>query len=141
MNLLQIKQKITELVKQGFKFLGVGIISTIADWAVFALMNKAILINHQVSLVTSYTIGAIINFILNKKYTFQNKSKSNFQPVVFMIIAFLMLGASMVLLELFVKMMMDAMLARMLTTIIIFFANFILHKFITFKVFGGDENE
>ena len=123
-----------KFIKQGFKFLGVGIVSTVIDWAVFILIYAMIGFNHQVALVFAFISGAIVNFILNKKYTFENKSQSAYQPLLFLTIAASMLLFSLYLLDFFVK-FVDPVIGRIVVTGIVFFANFLLHKFITFNIF------
>jgi len=128
-------KRLISLAKQGMKFFGVGVISTLFDWAVFALTNKGFGMAYWLSLIIAFSVGAIINFTLNKKYTFQDKSKSPLQPFVFFSIAGVMLLASLGLMVLLVK-YFDPMMARVITTFVVFVLNFILHKFITFgKIF------
>jgi putative flippase GtrA len=112
-------------------FLAVGIVSTLFDWAFFAMGYKWVSLPYWLALIISFSIGALVNFSLNKRMTFRNKSKKVLQPIVFVVIAGIMLGISLVLMAYFVK-KMDAIIARMITTGIIFVCNFFLHKIITF---------
>jgi putative flippase GtrA len=122
------------LFKQFMKFFGVGIVSTLLDWAIFALAFKLAGFPYWLALIISFAFGAVVNFLMNKKLTFQNKSKSPFQPLVFFIIAGFMLGISLILMSFLVE-AMDALLARMIVTGIIFVINFVVHKMITFGRF------
>jgi putative flippase GtrA len=124
-----------KLANQAASFLAVGIISTALDWMVFAFLFKLLHIVYWAALIPAFITGALINYLFNKEITFNDKSKNPLQPVVFFIIASLTLTASLFLMSYFIK-LMDGIFARMLTTLIIFVANFILHKTITFgKIF------
>jgi putative flippase GtrA len=125
------------ILNQFFKFLGVGVISTIVDWGIYSIMI-AIGAPYLIALIPAYSSGAVVNFILNKNKTFQNKSKSVAQPLIFISIAAGMLLASGFILYYFVNILhYTYILSRIITTGIIFVCNFILHKFITFGLFKG----
>lgn len=131
MGILNISISRMEFIRQGIWFLGIGAVSTLFDWAFFAIGYKWVHLPYWIALIISFSIGAFINFNLNKHLTFRNKSKSVLQPITFIIIAGTMLAISLALMAYFIK-GMDAIIARMITTGIIFVCNFFMHKLITF---------
>jgi putative flippase GtrA len=120
-----------KLIEMISSFFAVGVISTLADWAVFFVLYKLISWPYWLALFPAFLAGAIINFHLNKTRTFKNSSSKKSQAIVFFIIA----AATFLLSQLFMYYLikvMDGLLARVLTTGIIFIMNFILHSTITF---------
>jgi putative flippase GtrA len=126
-------KKITNL--KIFKFFNIGLISTIFDWASFYLLISIININHLISITCSFSIGAIINYIGNKKYTFNCKSKKYVKQIsTFFIIAIIALLLSLILLYIFVNQFeINKMFSRIIITFIIFFLNYYVHKKITYN--------
>lgn len=116
-------------------FFGVGTISTLVDWGLFAVFNKLLGWPYWVSLIISFSSGAVVNFIANKRITFEDGSKRLAQPIVFFSIAIGMLCLSLYIMSVLVK-FIDSLFARALVTGVIFIANFFLHKFITFGALG-----
>ena len=137
---MNINTGLSEFIRQGIWFLAIGTVSTLFDWAFFVIGYKWIHLSYWVALIISFSIGAFINFNLNKRLTFQNKSKNIFQPITFIIIAGIMLAMSLGLMAYFVA-RMDAVFARMITTGIIFICNFFMHKAITFGRLFRDERQ
>jgi len=137
---MNINTGLSEFIRQGIWFLAIGTVSTLFDWAFFVIGYKWIHLSYWVALIISFSIGAFINFNLNKRLTFQDKSKNILQPIIFITIAGIMLAVSLGLMAYLVA-KMDAIFARMITTGIIFICNFFLHKIITFGRPFRDERQ
>lgn len=58
------------------KFLIVGVINTIVGTSVMFAAYNVLHLNYWVSSASNYVIGSIVSYILNKRFTFQNKEKS-----------------------------------------------------------------
>jgi len=117
-------------------FVFTGGISTIVDWGLFALLLAVAVpsISKTVALVIAYCAGACVNYITNRKLTFNSTDKRIVrQTAIFSIIVACNLVLSILLFDLldasFIK---SALIARMVTTVIILFVNYIMHKNITF---------
>lgn len=73
------------------KFILVGIVNTIVGTAVmFLLFNVAGLhklgdVGYWISTASNYVIGSIVSFLLNKYFTFNNKTRSLKQIIIFII--------------------------------------------------------
>ena len=120
-----------EFIRFGF----VGGVSTLVDWTIFFILAITINLNYQIAVVSSYLCGAIVNYTLNKLITFKSTSKKiAHQFGIFIGIATISLFASMGLMFTLIELAtLDKMTSRIITTGIIFIANYFLHKHITFN--------
>ena len=113
-------------------FFSVGVASTLVDWAVYSGL-VLFAVPYLIALTISYTSGMIVNFTLNRKYTFQKEDKTSIRFATFVFLALCMLGVSTVLLKVLVDQGWNKILARMLVTVVVFVVNFVVHKNITFR--------
>ena len=59
-----------------WKFLGVGVINTLAGSLVMFLLYNVAHCGYWLSSAANYIVGSVISYVLNKRFTFQNKSSS-----------------------------------------------------------------
>jgi putative flippase GtrA len=125
-----------------FKYLGVGIIGTVADWIVFYALIGLADVFYLYAVILSYFVGMIINFFLNKYYTFNNTYKKlHFQFFSFAVVAAIGLALNEALLYAMVHYVFASssdffvMVARIAATFVVFVWNFIANKQTTFKIF------
>ena len=71
--------------KKLFKFLIVGVINTLVGTVIMFGMYNIIGAGYWVSSITNYVLTSILSFVLNKYFTFQNKTKSFSQIVRFIL--------------------------------------------------------
>lgn len=118
------------------KFFEVGIVSTLVDWLIYAIL---IYLNaYPVGAVAvSFTIGAIINFTLNQTYTFKSTDHRICRMFTFGIIVVSAWYFTLLLVGLFNTLYTDNKIIsigiRMIVTCIIFIYNYFMHKYITFR--------
>ena len=125
------------------KYLAVGIVGTIADWIVFALFLHYTVIFYALAMVVSYSVGTVINYVLNRRFTFNNTYKKvHYQFASFALIAVVGFGIQELLMFGIVQYVFGdssadtlVMVARMVATFVGFAWTFIANKKITFKVF------
>lgn len=60
----------TKLVTIGSKFLVVGIISTVLNYALFWFLAQILSVNYLVSSISGYLFGLICGFLINNFWTF-----------------------------------------------------------------------
>ncbi len=70
-----------EFIKKFFdikfwKFLGVGVINTLVGSAVMFLLYNVAHCGYWLSSAANYLVGSAVSYILNKKFTFENKQSS-----------------------------------------------------------------
>jgi putative flippase GtrA len=125
-----------------FKYLGVGIIGSVADWIVFYALIGLADVFYLYAVILSYFVGMIINFFLNKYYTFNNTYKKlHFQFFSFAVVALIGLALNEVLLYALVHYVFGSpsdlfiMVSRIVATFVVFVWNFIANKQTTFKIF------
>lgn len=123
------------------KFTGVGIVATLLDWLIFYTLVHYIGLFYPLALATSYMTSMVLNFFLNRRYTFLNAYREvHVQLASFTGVAVLGLGIN----ELFVYGMANYILgsagaglmaSRIIATLIVFIWNFTLNDRITFRIF------
>lgn len=128
--------KIYERIQIKFlRYLLVGGVATLADWISFYLLAEVGGIHYQLSLLTSFSVGAIINYSFNKVFTFKCKSKKIFKQFLLYILVLVMyLVITIFVMFIFVNLFsLEKMTSRILTTITTVFIHYLLHKNITFN--------
>lgn len=125
------------------KYLAVGIVGTLADWLLFALIIGYTSLFYALAMAMSYFVGMVINYVLNRRFTFNNTYKKvHYQFASFAVIALIGLGIQ----EAFMVGLVHYLLAntnvnlllmasRVIATFAGFIWTFIANKKITFKVF------
>lgn len=103
------------------------------DWTIFYLISP--LLHYELALILSYTVGGIVNFTLNKIYTFRSRSRRIIkQYSIFYVISIIALFLSMGIMFILVDLAeLPEMISRIITSGIIFIFNYLMHKSITFK--------
>lgn len=117
-----------------WRYVLVSITATMVDWAVFRLATAHFQIFYQWALIISMSLGAIVAYVFNKLFTFRcQSSRIGLQLIISLMIAIGSLGLSVLLMSLFVdEFGMKIFLSRVVTTVIIFFLNMLLTRYITF---------
>ena len=125
-----------------FKYLGVGVVGTIADLAVLFILVSLLDVFYMYANVVSYGAGTVVNFFLNKRYTFNNTYKKvHFQFMSFALVAAVGWVLSEALLYVFVNYLfanssdLSVMVSKVMATFIVFVYNYIVNKRTTFKIF------
>jgi len=123
------------MFKQAIFYTFVGAIATAVDWSSFYILNLLCNVDYKVAVSVSFTLGSAVNYILNKKITFNDRTKQiAAQLSIFAIIGVISLLMSVFIMFVQVKLMgMLPMPARIVTTGIMLTVNFLMHKYITFN--------
>lgn len=119
----------------------IGIGGTVADWTVYFVLIYAGIF-FMLSVAISYFVGMVINFYLNRRFTFKNTyQKVHFQFMSFGVIALIGFLLNEALIFAMVGIIFNntgpafLMLARIIATFIVFVWNYIANKRITFRLF------
>jgi len=124
------------------KYMGVGVIGTLVDMALLFSMVSFLDVYYLYGNVISYSTGAVINFYLNKRFTFNN----TYKKVHFQLLSFAVVTAggwliSEVLLFILVDNVfknssnLTVMISKVMATLIVVVYNYIVNKRTTFKYF------
>ena len=120
-----------DLIVQIFKFLVVGGIATIIDWVIYFVLYHFVKIPPLIANIMSFTVSVIYNYWASCKYVFKvTKDKSKLRLFIeFIIFAVIGLGINEVIIfALYNKAGWNAMLVKVLATIIVMTFNFITRK-------------
>ena len=126
-----MKEKITNLVKQAFKFGIVGALSTVIDFGLLFLLQSVVGINYLVASTASFMISLVFNYICSMKYVFVGKKDSSKirEFIIFLILSLIGLGLNEFFLWIFHgKGKINLMVAKLLATAIVMVWNFVSRK-------------
>ena len=118
-----------------FRFLIVGIIATLCDWGAFYVLAYPLNVHYGPAFIIALVVGALINYASNKKFTFRCTSrKVPHQFGVFFILMMMSLLIGMHVMGVLVEWFnAEAFFARIMTTGIMFFPNYLMHRYVTFN--------
>jgi putative flippase GtrA len=113
----------------------IGGVATIIDWSVFAICLNWFDMHYEAALVVAYSAASIVHFSANKSLTFKCESKDYVaQLSIYILVLAISLGLSMATMAILVKyFVINKVLLRIATTIIMLVPNYLLHKHITFS--------
>lgn len=120
-----------DLFQQIFKFVIVGGIATIIDWAIYYVLVHFVHLDPLVSNIISFSISVIYNYIASVKWVFHVNQNKSCKKMFIEFILFSIFG--LLLTELFlwigIKLLhQDEMLIKILSTAIVMVFNFITRK-------------
>ncbi|MFN3234650.1 MAG: GtrA family protein [Gammaproteobacteria bacterium] len=112
-----------------------GVISTLIDWVIFFYLAIHCGVNYQIALMIALSLSSIVNYKINRDFTFQNASpKILRQFTSYYMLVLASLAMSLALMHYFVDiLLLQKMTARVLTTGGLAIANYIMTKLIPFN--------
>ena len=121
--------------QQFFKFCVVGTIGAIIDIGGLYILVEFFGLHYLLGAAISFTLAVINNYLLNKYWTFQNKSKNHTkQFICFLLVSIGGLLINLGIMYLLVEILFVwYLLAKAVASIIVLFWNFLMNKYITFK--------
>ncbi len=126
------------LPRQISTFFGVGLVSLVADYGVFALASEVFGVNPVIGALVGYLVGGLVNYLLNRAHTFATERdhvQAGLRFAGVMAVGFSLTGLFMwVFAE---QIGIPFLIARVATTGIVFFWNFAAHKLWTFGERGA----
>jgi len=121
---------------QLFRYTFVGGIAFIADFGLLYILTEYIHFHYLLSATLSFIVGLIINYSLSKLWVFSSNTikKRWVEFIVFSLIGIVGLGLNNLFLWIFTDYCsIYYMWSKILTTVIVFFWNFLARKFILFN--------
>lgn len=120
---------------QLIRYFIVGGFATIVDWGSFYLLAIRLQSNYQGALIIAFILGSITNYLLNKFFTFQCKSKKIAgQLSVHLSVSFVSLLMNMGFMYILVSLLsFGKMPSRIIVTLVLLVVNFFMHKNLTFN--------
>lgn len=125
------------------KYFAVGAVGTIAEWSLYSALIIFTLLDYRVATAVAYFLGMIINYTLNRYFTFSSSYKKiHIQFASFAVIAIIGLGIQELVITGLVSYLFNnttsdtiQILSKVIATFVGFAWTFIANKKITFKVF------
>ena len=121
------------LPRQISTFFGVGLVSIVADYGVFALLSEVFAVNPVMAAQAGYLVGGLVNYLLNRAHTFttdRSHVQAGLRFAGVMAVGFSLTGLFMWVFTQQVG--IPGIVARVITTGIVFCWNFGAHKLWTF---------
>ena len=128
---MKISPEQEELVIQIFKFIVVGGIATVIDWIIYFVLYHFMKIPPLIANILSFSVSVVYNYWASCKYVFKvTKDKSKLRLFIeFIIFALIGLGMNeLIIFGLYNKAGWNAMLVKVIATIIVMVFNFITRK-------------
>ena len=128
---IKVSAKTENLFVQIFKFVIVGGIATIIDWAIYYVLYNFLHIPPLVANILSFSVSVIYNYTASVKWVFDVNQEKNKKRmfIEFMIFSIIGLLLTELLLWIFIDLIsMNAMLAKIIATAIVMVFNFVTRK-------------
>lgn len=114
------------------KFSLVGVSNTLIDFLIFTIFHEVIGAGYIISQIIGYSSGILNSFILNKKWTFEDRSCSKdavFKLIRFIIVNLISLGITLFFMNFLVKKAnINVYVSKVIVTFIAQISNFIIYK-------------
>jgi putative flippase GtrA len=122
-------------VEKFIRFSIVGGICALIDYSVYFLGYSIFGLHYMTALAFSVILSGTTNYLLNKHFTFKDKSKNYLKQVSrFILVAVFGIILNFALMFVFVDLVeINPLIARLATIILVWFFNFGMHSMFTFK--------
>ena len=115
----------------------IGTLSASLDFVVFTTLVKWLCLPYLLSNIISVNSGIITSFLLNRHFNFKVKDKAGLRFIIFYSVGLLGLLISTILLWLLVEYkLVNTIVAKTFTIVIVVLVQFTLNKYITFKKYS-----
>ena len=120
---------------QFYKFIIVGIVSTIINYGVFYFFIEVLLINYLISSSLGFMSGVLVGYSINRNWTFESKAEKKSKEIIgYLSVYFFSLFLSLIVLKILVDLVkIDAKIANFFVLNLTTFVNFIGIKTRVFK--------
>jgi putative flippase GtrA len=130
-------QKLYRFLKENFrllcKYLGSGLLSVLADYLVFLCLTQLGFF-YLYAVTISYLCGLLLNFYLNKLWTFQRKDNTLPQMVRYFTLAGVNYLLTLLLMYLFTSLLgINPLLSRGVVLAMVSSWNFLLYKYVVYR--------
>lgn len=116
------------------RFAVVGIIGTVAHYVLLVMLVEMLAVNAVVASTAGATLGALVNYLLNRRYTFRSEKRHGEALTKFLIIAASGLALNSSFMLLFVEILgVYYLLAQVVSTGLVLVWNFVGNRFWTFS--------
>lgn len=121
------------LLRQFITFFGVGVAATLTDWGTFFLLGRFVGVPSVYAALIAYCTGGVLSYALNRAHTFEtarSHAEAGWRFAAVMAVGFSLTGFFVWLFA--ERLGLAPMVARVISTGIVFFWNYAAHKMWTF---------
>ena len=131
----QQKNNVREVVRQMFLYLLVGIGATFVEWGVFYLLAEKFFITYPVAVTIAFAFSTLANWKLGRILLFKNVEvvPGELKKIYLTSIAGLLMNLLIMYIEI-EHFAMDQMLSKIVATAIVFQWNFLVRKFVIYRI-------
>jgi len=121
------------VIRQFLTFTGVGAVGTAGHYLTLILLVELFSLDPVVSTTMGFVVGALVNYILNYKYTFVSNKSHRETLIKFFIVAIIGAVINSTIMYIGTKLLIiNYLLAQVIATGIVLLQNFVLNKLWTF---------
>ena len=138
------KGKATNTLVQLFRYLWVGGIYFVIDYSSLFIFTEYIQINYLFSAAIAFILGLITNYLLSTIWVFNNSRLNNkfTEFTIFSIIGIIGLGINEIIIYVCSEILdLFYMISKLISTIVVFFWNFLGRKYILFTNYNSKNNK
>lgn len=122
------------------RFLGVGVIATLVHYAVLVVGVQWLHRDAAASSAVGFTVSAVLNYLLNRRFTFASDSRHRDAAPRFAVIALAGLGLTWALMVLFTRVLgWHYLVSQLISTGVVLLWNFVGNALWTFRARGRAE--
>lgn len=112
----------------------IGCLSSSLDFCVYTFLIRMIGMNYLIANSISVVVGISTSFSLNRKYNFKVTDRTFRRFVIFFTVGICgMLLSNLILYVCIDKLMVDSIVSKLLSIVLVVFIQFLINKFVTFK--------
>lgn len=122
-------------MKKLYKYILVGGSAAVVNWCIFFVCTKIFLLHYIISGIISFLIATLWNFLLARKFVFDNSTHSPIKEIsLIYAVSLIGLCIDIVILSLCVEFfLLDSMLGKIIATGIAFGFNFGMRNFVIYR--------
>ncbi|MFA5127117.1 MAG: GtrA family protein [Patescibacteria group bacterium] len=119
---------------QMLKYGAVGLTAAIFDFGILIFLTELAHVFYLLSATISFIVSALVNYYLNRFWTFRSRGSQVRQIPIFFVVATIGLGLNNLILWLGVEWVhMYYVVAKVLATAVVMVSNYLGNKYFTFK--------
>lgn len=118
----------------------IGCCSSGLDFCVYTFLVEAVGMDYLIANCISVIVGISTSFTLNRKYNFKVTDRTPRRFAIFFTVGICgMLLSNIILYVCIDKLMMDNIISKLLSIVLVVFVQFLINKFVTFKKINTNE--
>ena len=136
--MVELIKKIIQKFRRVITFGIVGVINTGVDWAMFMICHELVGIRPELSQALGYASGIICSFVLNRSFTFKDRSDAFWRQLIkFIAVNAVTMFVSAMLMGRLTSMGINPYISKAFVTGVVMIMNYFGYKLVVFR--GGED--